>query len=169
MTRGVVSVQADATILDACKLMLQSRVSGLPVVDSTGRLVGIITERDFLRVAHIQPGGRPRWLELITNYKKVDMLGRLQDTRVERIMTSNPVTTSDDAPVEDVLSKMEAHSIKRLPVMRGTQLVGIVSRSDLLRGLMRTLRRVAETSNEDAVTRQRLTTLERDYWLRHVR
>jgi CBS domain-containing protein len=169
MSRDVVSVQADATVLEAGKLMLQSRISGLPVVDSAGHLVGIITERDFLRSARTTPGGRPRWLELITNDKTIDVLGRLRDSRVERIMTPNPVTTSEDAPIEDVLTKMEAYSIKRLPVMRDTQLVGIVSRSDLLRGLMRSLRKVSEISSEDAVTRQRLTTLERDYWLRHVR
>ncbi len=169
MTRDVVSVQADATVLDACKLMLENRVSGLPVVDSTGRLVGIITERDFLRSARAQRGGQPRWLELITNHKTVDVLGRLRDARVEQIMTPNPVTTSEDAPVEDVLTKMEAYSIKRLPVMLGTQLVGIVSRSDLLRGLVRSLRKVSEVTSEEAVTRQRLTTLERDYWLRHAR
>ncbi len=169
MTRDVVSVQADATVLDACKLMLENRVSGLPVVDSTGRLVGIITERDFLRSARAQRDGQPRWLELITNHKTVDVLGRLRDARVEQIMTPNPVTTSEDAPVEDVLTKMEAYSIKRLPVMLGTQLVGIVSRSDLLRGLVRSLRKVSEVTSEEAVTRQRLTTLERDYWLRHAR
>ncbi len=169
MTRDVVSVQADATVLDACKLMLQSRVSGLPVTDSTDQLVGIITERDFLRSARAQPGGRPRWLELITNHKTVDVLGRLRDARVAQIMTPNPVTTLEDAPVEDVLTKMEAYSIKRLPVVRGTRLVGIVSRSDLLRGLIRSLRKVSGLSSEDAVTRQRLNTLERDYWLRHAK
>ena len=84
-------------------------------------------------------------------------------------MTPNPVTTSEDAPIEDVLTKMETYSIKRLPVVRGTQLIGIVSRSDLLRGLMRSLRKVSEVTSEDALTRQRLTTLERDYWLRHAR
>ena len=169
MTRDVVSVQADATILEAGKLMLESRISGLPVVDSAGCLVGIITERDFLRSVRPEPGRRPRWLELITNHKTADVLTRLQDERVERIMTPNPVTASEDAPVEDVLTKMETYSIKRLPVVRGTQLIGIVSRSDLLRGLMRSLRKVSEVTSEDALTRQRLTTLERDYWLRHAR
>jgi CBS domain-containing protein len=169
MTRDVVSVQADATILEACKLMLERRVSGLPVLNSAGCLVGIITERDFLRSARTEPGGRLRWLELITNHEKVDVLGRIRDGRVERIMTPTPVTTSEDAPIEDVQANMEAYSIKRLPVMRDAQLVGIVSRSDLLRGLMRSLRKVSEVNNEDALARQRLTTLERDYWLRHVR
>jgi CBS domain-containing protein len=169
MTRDVVSVRSYATIMEAGKLMLQGHISGLPVVDAEGRLVGIITERDFLRSVRAESGGRPRWLELITNYKKVDVLSRLREEQVGRIMTPNPITTPEDASIEDVLAEMEKHSIKRLPVMRGTQLVGIISRSDLLRGLMRSLRKVSEVTSEDAVTRQRLITLERDYWLRHAR
>ncbi len=169
MTRPVVSVRSDATVMEAGKLMMQSRISGLPVVDSENRVVGIVTERDFLRLARPESGGRPRWLELITSSNKVDALTRLREERVDRIMTLNPITTSEDAPIEDVLGKMEKHAIKRLPVMRGAQLVGIVSRSDLLRGLMRSLRKASEVASEDALTRQRLTTLERDYWLRHPR
>jgi CBS domain-containing protein len=169
MTRPVVSVRSDATVMEAGKLMMQSRISGLPVVDAEDRVVGIVTERDFLRLARPETGGRPRWLELITNSNKVDALTRLREERVDRIMTLNPITTSEESSIEDVLGKMEKHAIKRLPVMRGAQLVGIVSRSDLLRGLMRSLRKASEVASEDALTRQRLTMLERDYWLRHAR
>ena len=107
MTRDVVSVQADATIIEAGKLMLQSRISGLPVVDSAGRLVGIITERDFLRSVRTEPGGRPRWLELITNPRRWTSLRGFGMNGWIAIMTPNPVTTSEDASVEDVLTKME--------------------------------------------------------------
>jgi CBS domain-containing protein len=171
MTRDVVSVRSDATILDAGRLMLQSHIGGLPVVSSAGRLVGIITERDFLRLAATESSGRPRWLELITNHMKVDVdvLGRLGDEHVERVMTPNPVTISEEAPLEDVLRDMEKHSINRLPVVRGTRLVGIVSRSDLLRALTRSLCKASQLTCEHALEQQRIATLERDYWLRHPR
>ena len=170
MTRNVVSVKSDSTILEAGNLMLQSRVSGLPVVNSAGRLVGIITERDFLRpTRNGAKSARPRWLELITNHKRREGLGRLVDEQVESVMTPNPISVSEDAPLEDVLRQMEKHDIKRLPVTKGDQLVGIVSRSDLLRALMQSLRKVSESSSEDAMTRERMAALERDYWLRHAR
>ena len=83
MTRPVVSVRSDATVMEAGKLMMQSRISGLPVVDAEDRVVGIVTERDFLRLARPETGGRPRWLELITNSNKVDALTRLREERVD--------------------------------------------------------------------------------------
>ena len=96
MTRPVVSVRSDATVMEAGKLMMQSRISGLPVVDAEDHVVGIVTERDFLRLARPETGGRPRWLELITNSNKVDALTRLREERVDRIMTLNPITTSEE-------------------------------------------------------------------------
>ena len=84
-------------------------------------------------------------------------------------MTANPVTVADDAPIEDVLRKLERHGVKRLPVTRDGKLVGIVSRSDLLRALVQSLRRLSDASSQDAMTRRRMTMLERDYWLRQGR
>ena len=169
MTREVVSVRSDATVMEAGKLMVQNRITGLPVVDANSRLVGIITERDFLRLVRTGLDRRPRWFELIADYKKLGLLSEFREERVGRVMTPNPVTISEDASIEDVLHKMERHSIKRLPVMRGTQLVGIVTRSDLLHAFMRSLRNLSEITSESAKVRQRMSSFERDFWLRHLR
>ena len=83
--------------------------------------------------------------------------------------TPGPVTVPEDAELREVMGLMDRHEIKRVPVVRGEQLVGIVSRSDLMRALVQSLRRVEEVSSEDIVTRQRLSALERDYWLRQMR
>src|SRR3974390_101178 len=96
LTGGVISVEADASVERAAQLMLQNRVSGLPVVDVTGALVGIVTEGDFLRRTEIGTRKRrPRWLEflvgpgrLATEY--VHAAGR----KVSEIMTSDPRTVT---------------------------------------------------------------------------
>jgi CBS domain-containing protein len=137
MTRRVVSVAPEASILESARLMLQHRVSGLPVIDAAGSLVGVVTEADFLRRVEVGTElKRPRWLEFIagpgrlaTEY--VHSHGR----KVAEVMTGEPVTVIEDTPIEDIVRLMEERRIKRLPVVRGTKVVGIVSRADLLHAL----------------------------------
>ena len=136
MTSCVVSIQADVSILEAGRLMLENNISGLPVVDRNGRLVGIVTERDFLRHAELgAESNRPRWLDLATGAAQsanADM--RRLDRRVGEIMTQDLVTVSEDTPIEEV-ARVLRRKIKRVPVMRGSQLVGIITRVDLVRML----------------------------------
>jgi CBS domain-containing protein len=137
MSRDVVTIGPDASILQAARLMLQNRISGLPVVDSSGTLVGIVTEGDFLRRSETDTvRRRSRWLEFILGPGRLAEEYTHAAGRVAREVMSREVqTVSEDAPLDQVVELMEKHRIKRLPVMRGETLVGIVTRQNLLRAV----------------------------------
>jgi CBS domain-containing protein len=164
MTRRVVSVQADASILAAAELMLQNKISGLPVVDPEERLVGVVTERDFLR----QPDGkaahaRPRWSEVVIGpTRSADVYAGSHTFKVAEVMTADPRTVAEDTPVEDIVRLMEQHQIKRVPVLREGRLVGIIARADLMRALVRVIRQ--RPANNDVAMSRRLIELEKRYW-----
>ena len=155
MTSPVVSVELDATIMQSAQIMLQKRISGLPVVDKDGHLVGIVTEGDFLRRAETgTERRRPRWLEfLIGPGRLADEYTRSHSRKLEDVMTSDPVIVSEDAPLEEIVNVMERHQIKRLPVVRGQQLVGIVSRANLLQALASVHREAEPSAQSDEVIR----------------
>ena len=155
MTSPVVSAELDATVIQAAQIMLQKWISGLPVVDKDGRLVGIVTEGDFLRRAETgTERRRPRWLEfLIGPGRLADEYTRSHSRKLEDVMTSDPVIVSEDAPLEEIVNVMERHQIKRLPVVRGQQLVGIVSRANLLQALASVHREAEPSAQSDEVVR----------------
>jgi CBS domain-containing protein len=139
MTLGAATIRSDALLPEAARLMLQYAVSGLPVVDSVGHLVGIVTEGDFLR--HLEADARrkgPRWLEFLLSPGRIaDEYVRSNGRRVEDAMTREVVTVNEETPIEEVVQLMEQHRIKRVPVMRDNTIVGIVSRANLLHGFAR--------------------------------
>ncbi len=134
MTRGVIAVASNASAMQAAVLMLKHEISGLPVVDHDGTLVGIVSEGDFLRRAELgTQRRRPRWLELVIGPGRlasdyVHACGR----KVTDIMTAEPRTATEWTPLEEVVQLMERHRIKRVPVVCARRLVGIVTRADLL-------------------------------------
>jgi CBS-domain-containing membrane protein len=137
MTRKVIAVEPEASILQAVHLMLQNRISGLPVIDASGKLVGILSEGDLLRRQEMgTQKRRVRWVELFMSGGRlaneyVHAAGR----KVHEIMTPDPRTIIEETPVEEIVQLMERHRIKRLPVMRGEAVVGIVTRANLVRAL----------------------------------
>jgi CBS domain-containing protein len=160
MTRNVVSIDPDSTVLQAVRLMLQHRISGLPVVDKSGALVGIVTEGDFLRRAETATERkRPRWLEFIMGPGRLaDEYVKSHARKVSEVMTPEPQTVSEDAPLEEVVQRMEKHRIKRLPVVRDKKLVGIVSRANLLHALASLAPSAPPPAASDGSIRDRLLT-----------
>lgn len=166
MTRRVFSVRPDASILQAGELMLQHDISGLPVVDSDERVVGIVTERDFMRCAGASGAVRPRWLEvLIGRTQFADGAAQRCASRIDEVMTRNPVTVTEDMAVDDVVRLMDGHRIKRVPVVRDGHLVGIIARADLMRALVRSIRVAQSAAKSDEALRSHITELERQNWL----
>ncbi len=158
MARRVVSIAPGATVLEAIELMLKNRISGLPVIDAAGALVGIVTEGDFLRRAETgTERKRPRWLEFLLgpNSLAKDYI-RSHGRKVEEVMTRDLVTVGEDAPLDEVVRIMERKRVKRLPVMRGQQLVGIVSRASLLHALATMSRDLPPPAKSDADIRHRV-------------
>ncbi len=171
MTSPAVSTRIDSSVLEAGELMRKNHISGLPVLDDQGRLAGIVTERDFLR----PPGDgtkaeRPRWIELLgAEPTRLEKLAAHCALKIGEVMTRDPLTVAEDTPLLEVVRLMDRHKIKRLPVLREGQLVGIVSRADLLRALMKTLRKASELSREEVAFRERMAELERHAWLHRLR
>ena len=167
MTRHVITVGPDTSIAEAARLMLDNRISGLPVVEGRGRLIGIVTEGDFLRRTETgTTRRRSRWLEfLIGPGRLADEFVRTHGRKVEDVMTPDPRTVTEDTPLEDAVQLMERNNIKRLPVVRDDQLVGILSRANLLSALASLARDAPPVANDDAATRDRiLAELERQPW-----
>jgi CBS domain-containing protein len=134
MTTGAATVRPEATLAEAARIMLEHRISGLPVVDVNGTLVGIITERDFLRR---EGGERPRWIDVLLGASAQITASELRSRRVEEVMSKEPIFIGLEAPVEDIVELMERYGVKRLPVVANARVVGIVSRANLLLALRR--------------------------------
>ena len=148
MARNVITISADASANEAVRLMLQHKISGLPVVNAAGDLVGMVTEGDFLRRAETgTETQRPRWLQVLMGTGKLaDEYVRSHGRKVSSIMTADVVAVGEDAILVDVVKAMEKWRIKRVPVIRDRKVVGLVSRSDLLRAFARTVSAAATTN-----------------------
>ena len=158
MTPDVVSVTPDSSILHAARLMLLKHISGLPVIDAAGNLVGIVTEGDFLRRAEIgTQRHRTRWIEFLAGPGKLaDEYVHNSGRNVNEIMTSDVYTVSEDASLEEVVHLMERRHVKRVPVMRQKRVVGIITRANLVRALLNVSRDVKPVSQGDKAIRESL-------------
>jgi CBS domain-containing protein len=167
MTRSVYSVLPEATILEAANIMLQRHISGLPVVEASGKLVGIVSEGDFIRRSEIgTQRKRGRWLKFLLGAGEaatefVHEHGR----KISEVMTRDPLTISEDTPLEEIVKTMENNGVKRLPVMRGDKLVGIVSRANLLQAVATLARDIPDpTADDDHIRRRIVDTLDKNDW-----
>ncbi len=167
MTRTVVTATPETTILEAAKIMLERHVSGLPVIDAAGKLVGIVSEGDFLRRSEIgTQRKRGRWLTfLLGPGEQATSFVREYGRKVSEVMTRDPLTITEDTTLEEIVQTMEKNNVKRLPVMRGEALVGIVSRANLLHAVASLAREVPDpTADDDHVRRRIIETLEKNDW-----
>jgi CBS domain-containing protein len=167
MTPRVTTVRADTPIAEAAELMLKKRISGLPVVDADGKLAGIVSEGDFIRRGEI--GTRRRrsgWLEFLVGPGKLaSEYVREEGRTVKDVMTAEPATISEDATLEDIVQLMEQKGIKRLPVLRGDALIGIVTRANLLQAVANIARGAAQPSaGDDGIRKTILTSMEKQPW-----
>lgn len=171
MTANVISVAAQATILEAARTMLRNRISGLPVVDANGRLVGMVTEGDFLRRSEIgTERRRPKWLEFVLGPGRMaEDYVRAAGRKVEDVMTRDPVAVREDDDLETVVELMERRHVKRFPVLRDDKIVGIVSRANLMRALVGLARTEAAPAGGDAAIRDLIVAaFAKQPWAPHV-
>jgi CBS domain-containing protein len=138
MTRNCITVAPDATVEEAVNLMLSRHISGLFVVDKAGDLAGVVTEGDLLRRDELgTQRNRPWWLRLLASpARQAADFTRANGRHVRDVMTEDVISIAEDSPLEDVVAAMEANRIKRLPVTADGKVVGVVSRTDLLRALI---------------------------------
>ena len=167
MTSAVISVPPDTTILQAARQMLQHHISGLPVIDRTGNLVGILSEGDFLRRRETQTERkRSRWLEfLIGPGTLAAEYTHSHGRKVAEVMTSDVHTATEGTALEDIVELMERHRIKRVPVLRDDKVVGIVTRSNLMHAMVSLARAEPKAANNDAIIREKLLAeMEKESW-----
>jgi CBS domain-containing protein len=167
MTRPVVTITPDATILEAANTMLRGHVSGLPVVDAAGKVVGIVSEGDFIRRSEIgTQRKRSRWLRFLLG-AGADATDYVQEhgRKVSDVMTSEPLTIAEDATLEEIVTSMETNGVKRLPVMRGDKLVGIVSRANLLQAVASLAGEIPDpTADDDHIRSRIIAAIEKHDW-----
>ncbi|TDG06531.1 CBS domain-containing protein [Paraburkholderia guartelaensis] len=168
MTTDVVSLRPDATVFEAATLLTRHHVSGVPVVDDTSAVVGILSEGDLLH--RVETGtGKPQrsWLgeflhstrRLASEYLKENAV------KVGDIMTSNVIYVSPKAELSEIAELLERHHIKRVPVLEQGRLVGIVSRANLIRALASAAHPdPAAVASDEAIQRDVLHALDGHRW-----
>ena len=114
MTSNVVTVGANSTVKEAIEILLEEKISGLPVVDDNGRLIGIVTEFALLAIAYDE---------------------EVRQEKVLKHMTTELITVEPEDPIRTVADMCIMHRVRRVPVVKHGRLVGLIARRDVLKGI----------------------------------
>jgi len=138
MSTRVHTIAADASVYDAAQVLLNAGVSAVPVVDADGRMIGIVSEADLMYRTEIGTVPGKSWLQrlLADNVMLARDYIRSHSHRVADVMTKNVVTAGEETSLSDIAALMQRHRVKRVPILRDDKIVGIVSRANLLQGLL---------------------------------
>ncbi|MBV8041534.1 CBS domain-containing protein [Pluralibacter sp.] len=173
MTTAPVTVNEDTPILEVVSLLLNLQISGLPVLDGNGKMTGIVTEGDLLRRSELGTEiKRPHWKELFLSPGKLARDYVQSHARYAgEVMTPSPLTVGPEMPLDEVISLMETYGIKRMPVVDDAQLVGIITRVDILKALRTLLihnrspgNAVANKINDETMKQKIIDAMERESW-----
>jgi len=143
MVTEVIAIQEDASVEELSKILVENKISGVPVVDKDGKLVGIATEGDL--IVKDSDLHFPRYFKLLDSIIYLESLNKFKanlkkylGTRVSDVMSTEVKTVREDTPVSEAANLMIRHDINRLPVMDDNHnMVGIVTRSDIVRSMIR--------------------------------
>lgn len=174
MSTAVISVGPDTSVQDLAALLVEHGISGVPVVDAAGKLIGIVSEGDLLRRAETgtdrrSQKRRARWFDIFGSDRNDARDYVMAHARkVQDIMTRDVITISEQTRLNEVADLLETKRIKRAPVVRDGKVVGIVSRSNLVRALsVAPILSDIDTISDDRSIRQRLLTeLKGQEWVR---
>jgi CBS domain-containing protein len=163
MTRDVISVGPETPVREIASMMLERRISGVPVVDAERQVLGIVSEGDLIRRPEIETDHAPTgWLSLFLSDEERSRDFVKSHGRVAREVMTKPATcVAPETPLDEVVRLMERHRVKRLPVVENGKLAGLVTRTDLLRALV-ARRAAAPAASSDQDVRERI-----DAMLRH--
>jgi CBS domain-containing protein len=158
MTRTLVTVGPRSTLSEAITKMVEARVSGLPVVDLAGRLVGVLTEGDLLRRAELSTEKqRSKWQQFLRGpARNAAEYVATHSHHVDDVMTTDIASVSEIDGIDQVVALMEQRGIRRVPVLRGDVVVGIISRADLIRVIGEALGARADARKDDPAIREAL-------------
>ena len=138
MTRDVVTVQPSTTVHQIAKLMTERRISGVPVVSASGAVVGVVSESDLMhRVEMGTQRERKWWLSLFSDPDQMARdYAKTRGLKAVDVMSRNVISVEFDTPLRKVAETLDSNHVKRLPVMQGDRLVGLITRSDLVKALL---------------------------------
>jgi CBS domain-containing protein len=172
MTQNVITVQRDTPVQDIIQTLLDNRISGVPVVESK-KVVGIISEGDLiLRERARRPRSGMAYLakQLFEDHTKLaEEFRKAHGMIAEEVMSTRIITCPPSMPVEEIANLMAEHHVKRLPVVEDGQLVGLVSRADVLRAAAQRLallegRALPSAVTDDEIRSTLVETLRREPW-----
>lgn len=162
MTSPAITATSDTTLLEIVQLMLDHRISAIPIVDGREALVGLVSEGDLVRRAEIGTEQKHSWwLSMFGNATVLaDEFMKSHGVTAKEVMTKVVVTATEDAPLWEIAETLEKKKIKRLPIVRDGHVVGIVSRANLLQALtLQQNNAFAPPSREDSAIRAELLQL----------
>ena len=143
MTPDVRTVRPDTALRTAIKLMLAGGFSGMPVVDEAGKAIGMLTEGDLIRWTEQQSPRARWWLDMLADGYELssEFMGAIrgEHAKVHAAMTTEIVGVSEDTPARNVATLLAERGIKRVPVLRDGKAVGIITRRDLVKALLKDL------------------------------
>lgn len=158
MVRDVVTVRPDTDVAEAIKLLADHDVSALPVLDTQGNLMGVLSEADLIHRAEIgTEKHRPWWLEAVTGASTLaEEFAKSHGKKVGEVMTEGVISVTEETPLSEIAALFERKRIKRVPVVKDGKLVGIVSRSNLIQALASAVGRIDEHDETDRQIRLEL-------------
>ena len=165
MTKDPVTVRGETSLAEVAGLLDKHHLNGLPVIDSTNGLIGIVTQGDLLRRPELGTDRRHvSWLTaFLLPSREEDDFVHTHGRHVSEVMTQNPICVSPDTELAELAGIMTSKHVKCLPVMRDTVLVGVISRSDIIRALAGKLVGTVSSSDE-TIKNDILNTLARQHW-----
>ncbi len=170
MTAKVVTVGVDTDVEVIARLLLERRISAVPVVDSSDHILGIVSEGDLIRRPETETERhRSWWLRLLADKtERAEEYVKSHGRRADQVMTRDVVTVTEDSKVGDIAETLEQRRIKRVPVVRDGKLVGIISRANLLHSLAAHKERIEAPTTDDRSIRDRvMAVLNEQDWVSH--
>jgi CBS domain-containing protein len=159
MVSNVITVGVNASIGEVAAILLNNHISAAPVVDEKGELIGIVSEGDLIRRPEIGTAKRHSWwLELISNkWASATEYIKSHSRKVADVMTRDVITAKPDTPLGDIASMLERNRIKRVPIVEGGKLVGLVSRANILQALASATKKLSSlTTATDSELRKKV-------------
>jgi CBS domain-containing protein len=167
MVSPVITVKSTSSVREAAKILLERRISAVPVVDDQGNIVGIISEGDLM---HRSEAGTERqhswWLRpFISSEALANEYAEAHARKVADVMVRNVITASPDTPLHEIAAILEKNSIKRIPIVHNGQLVGIVSRANLIQAVASSRQELEIPLSDTTIREKLLENLKRQDWV----
>lgn len=170
MTREVATVTTDTTVAEVARLFTEKRISGVPVLDKHGTVAGVVSETDLLHRAEIKTERRHVWWSALfeTDATLAREFVRQGARKVSDIMSTDVISVAENASLASAAELLDKHRIKRLVVLRGDKLAGIISRADIVRAIVKASDAkpgaAAATGSDDAIRRSLVDRMADENW-----